>query len=301
MVPAHQLQIDIFVTKAKPRPAPEKIHGEDALALPKPLFAFGDVSGRTGSTDSLSSMMSHDHLHPGHVEDIVDAHLEENYADIIDLTNYEDEEDNDDPNELLLSNRIQQQGKIRRARTRDTIRRKARSVSANNVRPATPELNARDEEGDEITDAPFDPYDPFSSAQIRAHSLTPSHGYSDEHDHLRRKPHGRGHTDSHVHEHQHSHSSHGKARPNTMILLETGNLDPQGDAGIWIGSADFEAMQELSEVARPGKPKLTQILEEEIELAGGDIIVGSESTRSSISRVLVYYTELERESAMLME
>jgi hypothetical protein len=61
-----------------------------------------------------------------------------------------------------------------------------------------------------------------------------------------------------------------------MVLLETGNLDPQGDAAIWIDSADYEAMQELSEMARPGKPKLAQVLEEEIELAGGSIIVGSE-------------------------
>lgn len=302
MVPADQLQIDIFVTKAKPRPPPEKTEDQDDLALPKPSFAQGGIGGRTGSTDSLSSMMSQDHLmHSTHGDDdMVDAHLEESYADIIDLTNFEDEEDNDDPNDTILSNRIQQQGKLRRARTRKTIRREARNAAKGRSHVAgpeitPPEITVLDEEGDEITEAPFDPYDPFSSARIRAHSPTPSKGYDieDDEDRHHTYSHGQGH--AHLHQRKHSHGHGSKARPNTMVLLETGNLDPQGDAAIWIDSADYEAMQELSEMARPGKPKLAQVLEEEIELAGGSIIVGSESIRCPRprppTRYLPEYTE----------
>lgn len=268
MVPADRLQIDIFVTKAKPaRAAPVEKADDEDLALPKPSFAAGG-HGRTGSSDSLASMLSQDHLME--TEDMVDEHLEENYADIIDLTNYEDEEDNDDPNELLLSDRIQQQGRLRRARTRKTIRREARNAAkarkdghGHDHGPAPPQImvSQGDEEGDEITEAPYDQYDPFSSVRMRAPSPAPSHDYRD-------------HADSHTA------SAHGgeriKARPNSMVLLETGNLDPQGDAAIWIDSIDYEAMQVLSEMARPGKPKLAQVLEEEIELAQGSIIVGSE-------------------------
>lgn len=277
MVPADRLQIDIFVTKAKPaRPAPQEKTDDDELAMPKPAFAAGAGMGRNGSSDSLASMMSQDHLME--TEDMVDAHLEENYADIIDLTNYEDEEDIDDPNESLLSDRIQQQGKLRRARTRKTIRREARNAAkvrkdphghqgyghAHQHGPPQITVSNDDDEGDEITEAPYDQYDPFSSARMRAPSPAPSRGYDDDH----HSAHGRG---------GHDPSQKIKARPNSMVLLETGNLDPQGDAAIWIDSIDYEAMQVLSEMARPGKPKLAQVLEEEIELAQGSIIVGSES------------------------
>lgn len=291
MVPADQLQIDIFVTKAKPaRPPPEKTQGQedDDLAMPNPSFAKSSMGGHTGSSDSLASMMSQDHLmdnmHGEHEngDTMVDDHLEESYADIIDLTNFEDEEDNDDPNELLLSDRMQKQGKLRRARTRKTIRREARDAARNrhHAHTATPAgpphiTVSHDEEGDEITEAPYDQYDPFSSSRFQAHSPLPSqsHDYEDGEDdndiksiyHQGPQPHG------------HRQGGRSKARPNTMVLLETGNLDPQGDAAIWIDSVDYEAMQELSEMARPGKPKLSQVLEEEIELAQGSIIVGSKS------------------------
>lgn len=286
MVPADQLQIDIFVTKAKPaakpRPLASEKQDDDDLALPRPGFAVaGAGGGRTSSTDSLASMMSQDHLMEQEAEDLVDTHLEENYADIIDLTNYEDEEDNDDPNEMMLSDRMQQQGKIRRARTRKTLRREARhAASARAYGPiptpagVPPQVTVQgddDDEGEIKPEGAYDQYDPFSSHRMRAPSPAPSdvdaiefHSRPRSHSKPQRKTGPTG------------------ARPNSMVLLETGNLDPQGDAALWIDSVDYEAMQELSEMARPGKPKLAQVLEEEIALAKGSIIVGSEFEHTSL-------------------
>lgn len=61
-----------------------------------------------------------------------------------------------------------------------------------------------------------------------------------------------------------------------MVLLEDNGQDPTGDAALWIDEADYAAMNAMSEFARPGKPKLAKVLEEEIEQAQGRIIVASE-------------------------
>jgi hypothetical protein len=62
-----------------------------------------------------------------------------------------------------------------------------------------------------------------------------------------------------------------------MVLLEDAGQDPAGDAALWVDQADYDSMAVLSEMARPGKPKLAQILQEEVDQAQGSMIVASES------------------------
>ncbi|WVQ84567.1 hypothetical protein IAT38_006721 [Cryptococcus sp. DSM 104549] len=107
MVSAEQLQIDIFVTNG------EKT--TDEFAPPRPGFAAAGHQ-RRGSADSVASDMSTNG--PVGRDETVDNQLAASYADVIDLTNYEDEEDIDDPAENRLSNRLAQQGKVKRARSR---------------------------------------------------------------------------------------------------------------------------------------------------------------------------------------
>jgi hypothetical protein len=67
------------------------------------------------------------------------------------------------------------------------------------------------------------------------------------------------------------------SRTGSMVLLEDNGGDVHGDAGLWIDQADFAAMNVMSEMARPGKPKLSAVLEEEIDRSSGAIAVASES------------------------
>lgn len=67
------------------------------------------------------------------------------------------------------------------------------------------------------------------------------------------------------------------SRTQSMVLLENSGADPNEDAGLWIDEADYAAMSVMSEMARAGKPKLSAVLEEEIEIAQGSLIVASRS------------------------
>ena len=63
-----------------------------------------------------------------------------------------------------------------------------------------------------------------------------------------------------------------------MVLLEDNGSDPTGDAALWIDQSDYAAMTVMSELARPGKPKLGNVLSEEIQQARGSMMVASEQS-----------------------
>jgi hypothetical protein len=71
------------------------------------------------------------------------------------------------------------------------------------------------------------------------------------------------------------------SRTQSMVLLEDAGQDPAGDAALWVDQADYDSMAVLSEMARPGKPKLAHILQEEVDQAQGSMIVASESRLTS--------------------
>nr|XP_018261062.1 uncharacterized protein I303_06781 [Kwoniella dejecticola CBS 10117]OBR83220.1 hypothetical protein I303_06781 [Kwoniella dejecticola CBS 10117] len=138
LVPKDQLEISIFVTKVyKPLTSSRSaagLNGGDEFAPPRPGFA-GGAHQRRGSADSLASQMSVDSDAEGEgpsreYDETVDSHLSSNYADIIDLTNYEDEEDVNDPAENILSENLQKQGKVRRAKSRKAAKRARPSYAA---------------------------------------------------------------------------------------------------------------------------------------------------------------------------
>nr|XP_019010488.1 uncharacterized protein I206_04958 [Kwoniella pini CBS 10737]OCF49269.1 hypothetical protein I206_04958 [Kwoniella pini CBS 10737] len=130
LVPKDQLEISIFVTKGhKPLTSSRSTGGlsggGDEFAPPRPGFA-GGTHQRRGSADSIASQMSVDSDNEGasrEYDETVDSHLSSNYADVIDLTNYEDEEDVNDPAENILSENLQKQGKVRRAKSRKAAKK----------------------------------------------------------------------------------------------------------------------------------------------------------------------------------
>ncbi|WVQ66655.1 uncharacterized protein L199_004842 [Kwoniella botswanensis] len=127
LVSASQLEISIFVTKShKPSYRPQQ--SADEFAPPRPGFVGGPTHQRRGSADSITSQLSVDTDAEPQMDydETVDSHLSSNYADIIDLTNYEDEEDVNDPAENILSENLQKQGKIKRAKSRKAAKRNTR-------------------------------------------------------------------------------------------------------------------------------------------------------------------------------
>jgi hypothetical protein len=292
MVPADRLEISIFVTNASKIPTD--------FAPPQPGFARGV---RRDSVESALSEMSMDLNLDETVETHGDMSSPTHYADVIDLTNYEDEEDVNDAAEQQLSDRLQQQGKVRRAKSRKAARGLGtgpRSAARSPLYPPRPQSNlaydsdpysqpdlqtrtpsrsypdglvaprpgagmismdARRDSFRSIADSTYGRYDPFANTNGHFHSPSPSIMFDDNH--------------SMAGESVHNLLSRA-SRTGSMVLLEDNGGDTTGDAALWIDQADFAAMYIMSEVAKPGKPKLASVLEEEIERATGSLIVASE-------------------------
>jgi len=295
MVTAAQLQIDIFVTNAS------KVR--DDFAPPRPGFAGGGHD-RRGSTDSVTSEISQDFAIDDN-ESIDTRDSSAHYADIIDLTNYEDEEDVNDPVEHRLSDRLQHQGKVRRANSRKAGRRTAKQASKTSSYPPHRQQHSilspyEDASGAEMAargsnydarspeETPFAPphpilsgndsrrhsyrsvaesaygrYDPFSGGQAGQYGPSPSPSLMFDDN------------QSVAGESVHNLLSRA-SRAGSMVLLEDNSGEPTGDAALWVEQSDYSAMSVLSEMARPGKPKLSSVLEEEIQQARGSMMVASE-------------------------
>jgi hypothetical protein len=72
------------------------------------------------------------------------------------------------------------------------------------------------------------------------------------------------------------------SRTQSMVFLEDAGDEPlmaadglRGSVGLWIDEADYAATSILSESARAGRPKLSQMIDDELGLAEGSIIVGT--------------------------
>lgn len=343
MVSADQLQIDIFVTKGQ--------RVKDDLAPPQPVFARGGTHSREASVASVASEMSVD-TSSADRDEAVENTLKESYADVIDLTNYEDEEDVNDPAENRLSNKLEQQGKLRRARSRKLAKRKSAAKLPRT--PSYPPSRFQSTYSYDNPEESYTPtnlgyghspasslYDPFQESRIpTVHSsiaMSPSASQSmlvhsasqsmlsnstslsvlptspppfnphhDKRQSIRSVPNSTYTADDPFvagSSQEHGSSSVGHStltdetqgaysgdpfrdiqtalsrtsRTQSMVLLENSGADPNEDAGLWIDEADYAAMCIMSEMARAGKPKLSAVLEEEIEIALGSLIVASKS------------------------
>lgn len=305
MITPAQLEISIFVTNAS------KLR-ED-FSLPQPRFA--KEHGRRDSQDSVASEMSQDPRFDLEELGTGTEDLSTQYADVIDLTNYDDEEDVNDPAEQTLSEQVQHQGKVRRARSRKAARARGPASSSYppprrgpsmlglddaaqkyaaaadpytetdtlapplhtygsryNLRASTDEAppprfadDVRRHSYRSIADSTYGMYDPYSGMTGPGFRPSPSPSIINFDD-----------TQSIAGESVRNLLSRA-SRTGSMVLLEDNGGDVHGDAGLWIDQADFAAMNVMSEMARPGKPKLSAVLEEEIDRSSGAIAVASES------------------------
>lgn len=148
MVPKEALQIDIFVTDPNllKNYNLNSQHPKDEFAPPQPSFAKNHK--RSQSSDSLSSQMSTnsgtdlpylDNSNPDYAYG--GAGADDEAHDIIDLTNYEDEEDEPQSEaQIALSTKVQKEGKWRRA-----SRRASRKVPSGAIKPSYPPPTSRNQ------------------------------------------------------------------------------------------------------------------------------------------------------------
>ena len=371
MVAKDQLEISIFVTHAS-----LVLGNQDDLSRPQAGFMR---HARRDSADDVASEMSMDGQPSPN--DTQESALEAvSYADVIDLTNYDDEEDVNDPAEMQFSDQLQQQGKVRRAKSRKADRAQAgrsatsptyvpsayppsrrsqlhydegeaeqqyalaavgspqamlspdsaqylpASQDARNYpsatqgsRPRYPSLGAqsmsygqdplqnsglhtprnlsfgasnngygqdindgtrpfgmahsRNDSYRSVSDSMYDRYDPyvassgpqFARGTNGTNSPSPSIFQGDDNQSIA------GDSVQHL--------VPQVPRSGSMVLLENDAGDPSGDAGLWIDQSDYQSLNVMTEMAKPGKPKLASVLEEEINRAEGRMIVASELRR----------------------
>lgn len=360
MVPSTaQLQIDIYVTNAAPQGYSSTTYHAGAygdtdtdFARPRPSFANPSIN-RSESTDSMGSVISADprmstSFGPGEGGfDYADEEMANAGGRVIDYTNYEDEDDVNDPAESELSRQIQKQGKLRRAKSRKVQARPAqqegyggsmlyppsrpqhsrsgsdssagshlppgagyygdierhglvapqpgrrsisssayeidqgglaaesytnpkrfsgRSVSSSTGLLAEPVRDPRRISLKSIASSAYDRYDPYNAPGGLTTGISPSpSGFFDDGDSVRN-------------------AVSVLSRTQSMVYLEDTMNEPLmsskgpmagSSVGLWIDEADYAATSILSESARAGRPKLSQMIDDELGLAEGSIIVGT--------------------------
>lgn len=359
MVPRHALQIDIFVTGASAATMKQDDSNENKLydphtselEPPRPQFAGrgGSALPRVSSSDSIASQMSGDGTEIAYLQGPSEARVDiddyyggnDDDIDDIDLTNYEDEEvEPVTPITMRFSAQLRKEGKLRRAKTRKSMRLPPRRPGQTDAPPvpslpsqyppvpqrqqtqltpgpngvysydnpfggdsgepsrsATPQqyypeaespadqsynaynayeqprpllqgANPRASWAPSQAESAYGRYDPFSDRQGAGMSPAPSIR-TFEYDQRSYMDATGSNTPRPPYE----------SRNASMVLLESGNPaepDSAVDAGLWMDKDDYESMLIMSEMARPGRPKIDVILGEEISRAEGTIGVGSE-------------------------
>jgi hypothetical protein len=329
MVPPSILEVSIFVSNyriAKPEtqgsgsvPAPmSRSQDESGMLLPPtPYFAREGRRKQQGSTDddvsesdvSTASLVDLSYsLPPNVTEDAEDLGHEQH---ILDLTNFDGDNDAKIPGEAQLSYRVRKEGKLRRARTRKLQAMAAKQQQDGGIRPLPQLPGAILEESTSrpgsppggatyVTSSPFaddDRHQRTGSDEATMpliHSPTPTAHERPKPTHYLSEPARVG----------------GGSRPGTPVgsrpSSPTRSFSEQpggrhmrslsedampgrhsrpaslyGDYassvhGLQIEIEDREAddLNIVSEMARPGKPKFEAILAEEVERARGSIAVG---------------------------
>ena len=127
MIPAPELQVDIFVTNVKytPKPPPklERVPSDNAsLAPPTPQFArqgHGPPKGRPSSTASADSDYESDSESFVDLSYYTGEFMEQegelgHEEHVLDLTNFEGDDDTAMPGETQFNQSVKREGKLRR-------------------------------------------------------------------------------------------------------------------------------------------------------------------------------------------
>ncbi|KAG8692860.1 hypothetical protein FRC08_009488, partial [Ceratobasidium sp. 394] len=298
MVPNRDtLQIDIFVTNFASTQAPADIvslrGGDDnSLAPPTPRFLRDARSNSVVSTDSLDSALSspsvadYDYVDGGRVgkDEPAEAPTDGDLGlHVLDYTNFDGEEDTRTAAEAQLSKRVKREGRQRRARSRKIAaavtakfaleeKRKSKgffSTGGADEPLAAPHLPYAHEGGTASgsntprsaspAGTPRWPHSPLMTPNTIPANLTDSPTLRPPL--LPADPMYRSSMASSMFSHDDSRSS---------AVFGIGGLD---EPVLEMDEDEADDVGVVAEMARPGKPKLPRILADEVERAGGEIIV----------------------------
>lgn len=334
LIPAPGLQIDIFVTNFRPLPPPRNnaSHGfaqaqaselnhtvdlEDGeLAPPTPGFARHAKHSRRKSVESVES----------DAEDSSESYVDLSYysselvgesnrrerdsgdfgldheGHILDLTNFDGDNDEALPGEEALNRRVKKQGKLRRAKTRKatraTVAAKERlherrqnrlSADANNPPPNSTYSQSHtpnhSQDSARSTDRLLSYVSPLSvgiekrlsaTMEVDLGSPTASHHQS----HLLSPGAGSPYpmsVESSRHGHSEDHHSNWDSRSDTTSIrhmMPRTSIDVRGEEiRLEIEEQEMHDVNLVSEHARPGKPKIDRIVADEVENSKGSMIV----------------------------
>ena len=331
MVPAPGLQIDIFVTNFIPMRAPQLDVGhsypptptttiyldKDLQDLPPPTPGFargGAMRPRDGSLESLDD-------HEGSVEDYIDlsyytsedhghdgssheqGRLGLDHEDhILDLTNFDGDNDEAFPGEEALNRSVKKQSTIRRAKTRRATRATKASQQRFREKRATSEARRQTQHGPHPTHVQNPSHEnSLSTDRLLSptktgigHRLSMTEevdlGNAAIHEaylHMPRSPNtSAGGTPSHTppmspdgsrFSHPESHFSKWDSRSDNTSVRDMLPRTGVGAAGQEVTlEVDEQSMHDInvvSEHARPGRPKLDRMIADEVENSKGSTIV----------------------------
>lgn len=332
MVPAPTLHIDIFVTNAKPlappryntehsfppAPSPSRsrfplaMEGDD-LAPPTPGFARdGRPSNhsRRNSTDSMEEAEDS-------VESYVDLsyytgeHSDDDYGreggfydhenHILDLTNFDGDNDEALPGEEVLNRTVKKQGTLRRAKTRKATRatqaakqrlhERRANAEAKQIRHVQPQTHVQTMSSESAlsTDRLLSHGSPrpvgiehrlSATPEIDLGSPTAAHSETPWHVPGVHSP--PTSPDGSKHSHSEGMFTNWDARSDTASFR---TMIPQVEIGgpgdgvrLEVEEREMHDINVVSEHARPGKPKLDRIVADEVENSKGSTIVACESS-----------------------
>jgi len=308
------LQVDIFVTKFKPiaakeplespflqvpqRPhfAPEPVFSE-GLQPPHPSFARGSLPLYSGSSDSLEAYHSDQSdvdltYYTGEYEDPIppkDLGLAHD-SHILELTNFDGDNDTALPGENILSRQVKKEGKLRRAQLRKVTaktqleERTVRLLDSGNLGGA---VNGSSATSRRSMDKPLkistnsdntwseilpgstnvSPFSPYGDSPTRSWQSYPETIISPG-----SPPTGRKGATSSLYSTStwDNRSEAGSYRSLLPFSAPDGSFD---DIQFDVSEEEAQDINVIAEYARPGKPKLDRILADEVEQSRGPIVV----------------------------
>lgn len=310
MVLPEQVQIEIFVTRK-----PTSISRTDELRRPRLSRTRSDSAITEMTDDETATYINEEHHITPFPLVSPTGSAPTTYLDPFDLTNYDDEADVEDLEQLRLSSQIEQEGKLRRAQSRQAARSplpqilKAGPLASPPQRKRTPvpSPDAREHllpPDLRLMPPPLGTPRPESRLSPLPSAPEPSYDPFDD-DHGLRSPRsdtlslpkasraGSSVTPSIFGDDVEfsADTTSGRdmqllsraTRTRGVVALDTAERDLTGvetAKTLWLDEADFAAMSVLSEVAHTGRPQLDALIEQELLTAEGDVIVASESAFS---------------------
>jgi hypothetical protein len=291
MVPAPYLQVSIFVSSFQGKP--ETMSGTGSMATmstdgmghllpPAPRYKRhgSDMSDDEGSgSDSNSSSVDLSYMRGGSTMNVTGTESLGHEEHILDLTNFDGDNDARIPGEAELSYRVRKEGKVRRAATRRSVAARRSQGPVRTPMAGLPEESPRSSHGMMGGDAMgMNVYPASDSEDEMPYTMSPTGrtppggkaGYFPE---TRRA--ASGPTPG---EQQRSPSpamsdftpGHGKG----MSMSSFDDTSSVKGLRVEIEDKEAEDLSIISEMARPGKPKFEKIVAEEVEIAKGSIAVG---------------------------